>query len=182
MVTCVNRRNYPYLDELKTSLYKIGVRQWRMFTIFPVGRAASHPEFQLTDEEFTGLMDFIKEIRKEGKIHLSYGCEGFLGKYEGEVRDSFFACNAGVTVGSILIDGSISACPSIRSDFHQGNIYRDNFMQVWEERFQPFRNRDWMKKDACGDCSFFRYCEGNGMHLRDENGNLLFCHSKRLAP
>lgn len=180
VVTCVNRRNYPYLDELKTSLYKIGVRQWRMFTIFPVGRAASHPEFQLTDEEFTGLMDFIKEIRKEGKIHLSYGCEGFLGKYEGEVRDSFFACNAGVTVGSILIDGSISACPSIRSDFHQGNIYRDNFMQVWEERFRPFRNRDWMKKDACGDCSFFRYCEGNGMHLRDENGNLLFCHSKRL--
>ena len=94
-------------------------------------------------------MDFIKETRKEGKIHLSYGCEGFLGKYEGEVRDSFFACNAGVTVGSILIDGSISACPSIRSDFHQGNIYQDNFMQVWEERFQPFRNRDWMKKDAC---------------------------------
>ena len=182
VVTCVNRRNYPYLDELKISLYKIGVRQWRMFTIFPVGRAASHPELQLTDEEFTGLMDFIKEIRKEGKIHLSYGCEGFLGKYEGEVRDSFFACNAGVTVGSILVDGSISACPSIRSDFHQGNIYQDNFMQVWEERFQPFRNRDWMKKDACGDCSFFRYCEGNGMHLRDENGNLLFCHSKRLIP
>lgn len=26
VVTCVNRRNYPYLDELKTSLYKIGVR------------------------------------------------------------------------------------------------------------------------------------------------------------
>lgn len=180
VVTCVNRRNYPYLNELKTSLYKIGVRHWRMFTIFPVGRAVMYPELQLTDEEFTGLMDFIKDTRKEGKMHLSYGCEGFLGKYEGEVRDNFFACNAGVTVGSILIDGSISACPSIRSDFHQGNIYQDEFMQVWEERFQPFRNRDWMKKDACGDCSFFRYCEGNGMHLRDENGNLLFCHSKRL--
>ena len=148
MVTCVNRRNYPYLNELKTSLYKIGVRHWRMFTIFPVGRAALYPEFQLTDEEFTGVMEFIKDTRKEGKMHLSYGCEGFLGNYEGEVRDNFFACNAGVTVGSILIDGSISACPSIRSDFHQGNIYQDDFMQVWEERFQPFRNRDWMKKDA----------------------------------
>lgn len=89
VATCVNRRNYPYLNELKTSLYKIGVRHWRMFTIFPVGRAVMYPEFQLTDEEFTGLMDFIKDTRKEGKMRLSYGCEGFLGKYEGEVRDNF---------------------------------------------------------------------------------------------
>lgn len=180
VVTCVNRRNYSYLDELKTSLYSIGVRNWRLFTVFPVGRAADHPEFQLTDEEFTGVMEFIKRVRKGKKMHVNYGCEGFLGNYEGEVRDYFFSCNAGVSVGSILADGSISACPSIRSDFNQGNIYRDDFMDVWENRFQPSRNREWMKKDACADCNFFRYCEGNGMHLRDEKGELLFCHYKRL--
>lgn len=180
VVSCVNRRNYPYLEELKTSLYKIGVRRWRLFTIFPVGRAALHPEFQLTDDEFTGMMEFIKRTRKAGKMHVSYGCEGFLGGYEGDVRDNFFSCNAGLSVGSILADGSISACPSIRSNFSQGNIYQDDFMEVWEHRFQPFRNREWMKKDACADCDFFRYCEGNGMHLRDDKGELLFCHFKRL--
>lgn len=180
VVTCVNRRNYPYLEELKTSLYKIGVRHWRLFSIFPVGRAALHPEFQLTDEEFTGMMEFIKHTRKGGKMRVSYGCEGFLGGYEGEVRDNFFSCNAGLSVGSILADGSISACPSIRSNFSQGNIYQDDFMEVWEHRFQPFRNREWMKKGACADCDFFRYCEGNGMHLRDDKGELLFCHYKRL--
>jgi hypothetical protein len=37
-----------------------------------------------------------------------------------------------------------------------------------------------MKQNACGDCNFFRYCEGNGMHLRDSDGQLLFCHLKRL--
>jgi hypothetical protein len=27
----------------------------------------------------------------------------------------------------------------------------------------------------------FRYCEGNGLHLRDEkNGELLFCHFNRI--
>ncbi|WP_300702355.1 TIGR04133 family radical SAM/SPASM protein [Bacteroides sp.] len=180
VVTCVNRRNYPYLDELKASLYKIGVRNWRLFTIFPVGRAVQYPEFQLTDEEFTGVLDFIKRIRKEGKMRANYCCEGFLGNYEGEVRDNFFSCNAGLSVGSILADGSISACPSIRSDFHQGNIYQDDFMDVWEHRFQSFRNREWMKEGACADCDFFRYCEGNGMHLRDEKGELLLCHMKRL--
>lgn len=180
VVTCVNRRNYPYLEELKTSLYKIGVRHWRLFSIFPMGRAALHPEFQLTDEEFTGMMEFIKHTRKAGKMRVSYGCEGFLGGYEGEVRDNFFSCNAGLSVASILADGSISACPSIRSNFSQGNIYQDDFMEVWEHRFQPFRNREWMKKGACADCDFFRYCEGNGMHLRDDKGELLFCHYKRL--
>jgi hypothetical protein len=37
-----------------------------------------------------------------------------------------------------------------------------------------------MKKDECADCKYFRFCKGNGMHLRDENGDLLFCHLKRL--
>ena len=181
VVTCVNRKNYSYLEELKAYLYTIGVRNWRIFTIFPVGRAANHPEFQLTDEEFTGVLEFIKKVRKEGRVHLSYGCEGFLGKYESEVRDHFYSCNAGISVASVLADGSISSCPSIRSNFHQGNIYEDDFMEVWEKRFQVFRNREWARKGECADCSFFRYCEGNGMHLHNDNGDLLFCHQKRIV-
>ncbi|MEG0454489.1 MAG: SPASM domain-containing protein, partial [Bacteroides sp.] len=77
--------------------------------------------------------------------------------------------------------GAISACPSIRSNFKQGNIYEDDFMDVWENRFAPFRNREWMRKGDCADCNFFRYCEGNGMHLRNETGDLLFCHQKRIT-
>ena len=125
-------------------------------------------------------MEFIRKSRKEGRIHVSYGSEGFLGNYEAEVRDTFFACRAGISVGSVLIDGAISACPSIRADYHQGNIYENDFMEVWNHRFKPYRDREWMKKDECADCKYFRFCKGNGMHLRDENGDLLFCHLKRL--
>lgn len=180
VVTCVNRRNYSYLKQLKDELYTAGVRRWRLFTIFPVGRAAHYPEFQLEDKDFMGLMEFIKQVRLEGKITASYGCEGFLGSYEAEVRDSFYTCNAGISVASVLADGSISACPSIRSDYSQGNIYQDDFMHVWEHRFKSFRDRAWMKKGNCASCTFFRYCEGNGMHLHDNNGDLLFCHLERL--
>lgn len=180
VVTCVNRRNYPYLEQFKDALYEAGVRRWRLFTIFPVGRAAHYPEFQLDDRDFKGLMDFIARTRHEDKLCVSYGCEGFLGNYEGEVRDGFYTCNAGISVASVLADGSISACPSIRADYHQGNIYRDDFMDVWQHRFQPFRDRSWTKTDPCADCSFFRYCEGNGMHLHDGDGHLLFCHLERL--
>lgn len=180
VVTCINSKNYNDLDAFKEYLISIGVKNWRIFTVFPVGRAAEFPELQLTDEEFTGLMEFIKKTRKEGNIHLSYACEGFLGKYEGEVRDNFYSCGAGVSVASILIDGSISACPSIRSNFSQGNIYQNDFMDVWNNRFEDFRNRDWMKKDQCAACNLFRYCEGNGMHLRNDEGDLLLCHYNRL--
>ena len=97
------------------------------------------------------------------------------------MRDNFFFCNAGVNTASVLSDGSISGCPSIRANYHQGNIYRDDFWEVWNSRFDQYRDREWMKKDECKTCKYFRYCRGNGMHLRDDDGKLLFCHLKRLT-
>lgn len=180
VVTCVNQHNIQDLKLFKEFLVEMGVKRWRIFTIFPVGRAADEPELQLSDEQFTRVLNFIRACRKEGKIHVSYGCEGFLGNYEAEVRDSIFQCDAGITTASVLADGSISGCPSIRANFHQGNIYKDRFMEVWNNRFLPYRNREWARKGECADCEMFRYCEGNGMHLHDEQGNLLVCHYKRI--
>ena len=135
IVTCVNRRNYPKLDDIKEFLISKGVKRWRLFTVFPVGRAAFDPDMRLTNEEFRGVFDYIKKVREEGRI---------------------------------------------RADYNQGNIYEDDFMEVWENRYHPYRNREWMKKDECSQCKYFRYCRGNGMHLRDGDGKLLFCHLHRL--
>ena len=132
VVTCVNRRNYAELPRIREALIGWGVPAWRLFTVFPMGRAAGDPELQLPPDRFRGVLDFIKATRREGRIHASYGCEGFLGNYEGEVRDHFYSCEAGITAASVLVDGSISACASIRADYHQGNIYRDDLMDVWE--------------------------------------------------
>ena len=180
VVTCVNNKNYDTLPEFKEYLISLGLKNWRLFTVFPVGRAADDPELQLSNERFRGVMDFIKETRKEGRISVSYGCEGFLGEYEGKVRDHMFTCQAGMSISSVMIDGSISACASIRSKLAQGNIYKDDFIDVWENRYQPYRDRSWMKTGECADCKYFRYCQGNGMHLRDDNGELILCHLKRL--
>ena len=175
VVTCVNKRSLPQLPALKEYLIGLGLKSWRLFTIFPVGRAANDPELQLDGRELRNLMDFIKTTRKEGRIKASFACEGFLGNYEGEVRDYLFKCNAGITIGSVLADGSISACASIRSDYIQGNIYKDDFIDVWNNLFHPYRDRGWMKKDMCGNCRYWKYCKGNGMHLRDSEGNLIQC-------
>ena len=181
VVTCVSQRNFQELEQLRDLLIETGVKNWRIFTIFPIGRAREVPEFQLEPAEFKSLFDFIRQTRQEKKISLNYGCEGFLGSYEGDVRDNFFFCRAGINIASILADGSISACPNLRDNFIQGNIYRDNPAEVWQNRYGIFRDRSWTRTGICADCDFYRYCEGNGMHLRDDKtGKLLFCHLKRM--
>jgi radical SAM enzyme (rSAM/lipoprotein system) len=181
VVTCVNRKNFHELASLKDFLIKQGITDWRIFTVFPIGRAADNPDLQLNASEFKELFDFIQETRREKKINLNYGCEGFLGNYEREVRDNFFICRAGINVASVLADGSISACPNLRENFIQGNIYRDNFADVWQNKYQIFRDKSWTKAGICANCSFYKYCEGNGMHLHNEKtGELMFCHLKRI--
>lgn len=180
VITCVNSRNINSLDEIKRLLIDAGVTKWRCFTIIPMGRAAGLDELQLTDYQFRDLLNFIVKTRLEGEIDLNYACEGFLGPYEGMVRDYFYTCEAGLTVASIRADGSISGCLSIRSDYKQGNIYNDSFWDVWNNRFDIYRNRQWMKRGICSSCDMFRYCQGNGFHLRDANGDVMVCHYNRL--
>ena len=180
VVTCVTQRTINQLDDMQQYLWSIGVRNWRLITIDPMGRAADNPELLLTPEQHRYVLDYIREKRIQG-IHVSYSCEGFMPDYEGEIRDHLFHCAAGVSVASILIDGSISACTSIRGKYYQGNIYKDDFWEVWEHGFKDYRNRQCMKeKEPCRDCKLFRYCEGGGMHLRREDGSLMLCHHNKL--
>ena len=180
VVTCVNSMNLTNLGTFRDFLYHHGVRSWRLFSIFPAGRAAESHDLQLNAAEFTRLLEFIRNCRREGHMDVSYACEGFLGRYETEVRDTFYHCAAGISVVGIKADGGISGCTSIRADFDQGNIYRDNLWQVWNERFVPFRDREWTRKGECADCEMFRYCLGGGMHLRDDDRKLTVCHYHKI--
>ena len=191
VVTCVNKRNFSELEALFERLQALGVRQWRIFTVIPIGRAADDPDMQLRDEEFTALMEFIARKRKEipGQagdddkgMKVTFSCEGYLGRYEGKVRDVPYFCHAGINIASILIDGRICACPNIDRDaFSQGNIYEDDFFDVWEHRFQPFRDRRWTRKGRCADCPVWRDCLGNGMHnWHGDCAEVLNCHYAKI--
>lgn len=180
VITCVNSRNIGSLEQFKEYLIGRGVTKWRIFTVAPMGRAVQEPELMITDTQFAELMEFIVRTRREGRIELNFACEGFLGPYEGLARDHFFNCIAGVHVASVLSDGSISGCLSMRSDYHQGNIHKDNFWTVWENGFQQYRDRRWTKKDDCAHCKVWRYCQGGAMHLRDGNGGMLSCNYLKL--
>jgi len=181
VVTCANRKNIGELPELKKLLLELGVKEWRIFTIAPIGRAAQMNELQLPPEDFKQVFDFIAAERKTNDLKVNFGCEGFLGNYEGEVRDNLFFCRAGINVASVLSDGSISACPNLRENFIQGNIYSDSFRETWENKFRLHRDRSWAKTGQCAACEFFKYCEGNGLHFHSgANRELSICHYQKL--
>ncbi len=178
IVTCVNQRNLGELKQLRELLISKNVKAWRLFTIIPIGRATQNQELMLTNNQLVELMDFIAEARKSKEIDTKFSCEGYVGKYETLVRDTPFFCRAGINIGSILIDGSISACPNIDRTFSQGNIYTHNFYDVWQNKFEPFRNREWTRIGQCADCKSFADCQGNGFHnWHGEMKNVLVCHN-----
>ena len=181
VVTCVNNRSYNELKQIRDYLISKKVKSWRLFTITPIGRAKGDPEMYLTDLQFKELMDFICESRKLNEIDVKFSCEGFVGQYEWKVRDAGFFCRAGINIGSILIDGSISACPNIDRSFAQGNIYRDNFHEIWQTKYELFRNREWTRTGKCEKCKSYKNCRGNGFHYR-HNGetDVLVCHNEKI--
>ena len=86
-----------------------------------------------------------------------------------------------MSVASIRVNGDISGCTSVRGNYTQGNIYHDDFWDVWQNRFEPFRNREWARKGECADCKVWRFCKGGGMHLRDDCGELMYCHYRKIG-
>jgi radical SAM enzyme (rSAM/lipoprotein system) len=169
VVTCVNRKNIRELPGFKEFLISKRVKTWRLFCIAPIGRAENNGDMLLNGDELTYLMDFISEVRsKDHRISIQLGCGAYTGKYEGLIRDSFFFCRAGIHVASVLIDGSISACPNINRHFVQGNIYQDDFLEIWNNRFGVMRNRKWTKTGICSYCKDYKNCNGGPMHLWGE--------------
>jgi len=181
VVTCVTQKNFGQLEAIRDYLIQADVKAWRIFTVFPVGRAATDRELQLSAEQFRELMAFIVQCRKGGRIHASFGCEGFLGPWEGRVRDHLYSCQAGLSIASVRVNGDISGCTSIRGAYSQGNIYQNDFVEVWEQRFGLFRDRKPFKTGPCADCRWWKWCLGSGMHLRGPGSELLLCSMEHLG-
>ena len=82
-----NPRSYDRaLEAFRDMLLSEGVCHWRLFSIFPMGRAKNDPTLRMTDAQFREMLEFIRRTRQEGRIEVSYACEGFLGGYEAEVH------------------------------------------------------------------------------------------------
>lgn len=173
VTTVVTRKNIGELEELFELMKELDVDSWRVIGIEPIGRALELDGYTLDMAQQRQMLDFIRTKRYEG-WPVMYGCSHYLGlEYEREVRDWYFLCNAGVYTASIMANGNIAACLDIerRPETIQGNILRDDFTQVWKERFEIFRTPLWERNEKCRDCAERDFCEGGSYHSWDFDKN-----------
>lgn len=71
VVTCVNKENLATLPAFRDHLISLRVKHWRIFTIFPAGRAAQNPSLQLDNHEFTVLLDSGLHVRKAAFVLIT---------------------------------------------------------------------------------------------------------------
>ncbi len=169
VVTCVHPGNLDALDETAEILLEVGIPAWRLFRIFPSGRAARDPALNLTFEQTGRMLQWLEDNRSRLKsrgLAVGASCEGYLPfARDRKVRDTPFFCRAGVNFGSILTDGTVTGCSNNDPTFAQGNVLEHNFRYLWETRFEAFRDRRWLAETTCVGCSEAARCRGGSIHL-----------------
>ena len=169
VTTVVTHQNIGELDALFAIFDQMELDSWRVINIEPMGRALQYPELLLTPEDYRTMFRFIRDKRIAGEP-VCYGCSHYLGmEYEREVRDWYFHCTAGTYIASICANGDITACLDIerRPEFVQGNILRDRFKDVWEQKFQIFRKNLADENEKCRNCAEQEFCHGDSYHSWD---------------
>jgi len=184
ITTVVNKLNIKELEGMYTTIKGLQVDSWRILNMDPIGRAQDNSELLLDKEDYKYLLDFIKVKKKESRFDVTYGCTHFVGmKYEKEVRNNIFFCISGYTTGSILYNGDIYVCPSVerRVELVQGNIRKDNFVDIWENKYKWFRDLDKLKCKECEKCKDWKYCRGDSLDTWDfDNKHPKICLRKML--
>lgn len=185
VVTCVYPDNLNQLDDIGQLLLDKGINSWRLFRIFPKGAAKRNRNLLLNFEQSNYMIKWIEDnrslYRKKG-LDLNFSCEGYLPiEKDMKVRHEPFFCRAGISIASILADGTITGCNNNGPEYYQGNLNKDNFKEVWEDSFKEFRDREWLKTGKCAECNEWNYCKGSSIHLRDKsNKGPSFCYINKI--
>ncbi len=180
VTTCVNKKNIHELEEMHKLMKEIGIKNWRIITVDPIGRAKDNDELLLSPEQYKQVFNFMLEKRIEDpEMTIMYGC----GHYWGNVLNTmligtFYTCFTGYWVASILSNGDIFGCPDIERlpELIEGNIRKDKFSDVWENGFKRYRKIDRTCNETCAACPDWKICTGDAFHTWDfKNNKPNFC-------
>lgn len=171
ITTTVHHKNIDTLDEMYEAFSELGISDWRLLNVDPIGRTICNNHLLLNKEQFTELLAFMKKKRsKDSSVKVTFGCGHFLGDdFEDEVRSNFFYCRTGISIGSILHNGDIFVCPNVprKPELVQGNIKHDSFSNVWNNKFKIYRDKNRTACGKCKKCDFWEECLGGSFHSWD---------------
>lgn len=181
VTTVLHQDNFNDIEPLYDLLRGMGIISWRPINVEPIGRACESKDMLLTADQFNYLLSYIRDKRfdPENPMEVTFGCSHYLGvERERMVRDHYFLCGAGILVASVRSNGDICACLDIenRPELVQGNIRKDDFMDVWLDRFEAFRRDRTADCSKCVECPERFICGGDSTHTWDfEKNEPLLC-------
>lgn len=182
--TVAHAKNVDEIPKLYEIVKEFHPRYFRVMTIDPIGRAELNKEYLLSPEQTKKVIDFLKQKHEENFMQyadpkttiVELGCGGWLStELEGRVRPYIFHCIAGINNLGILYDGKLASCSNISRDFIEGDLREERIKDVWERRYERFRDREWLRNGDCKECSEWDYCRGGPMHKRLKDGTMLDC-------
>lgn len=182
--TVAHAKNIDEIPKLYEMVKEFHPRYFRIMTIDPIGRAKLNREYLLSPEQTKQVISFLRQKHEENftsyadpkTTMVELGCGGWLStELEGRVRPYIFHCIAGINNLGILYDGKLASCSNVSRDFIEGDLRKERIKDIWETRYQWFRDREWLRKGDCEKCSEWEYCHGGPMHKRLEDGTMLDC-------
>lgn len=185
-LTVVHKKNLAQLEKLYRLFRQEGVYSWRLTNMDPIGRGRINSDLLLSGSELRDFLEFVRSKRfdPDNSMEITMSCSHFLTyEYEHEVRDNYFQCGAGTKIASIMVNGDIGACLDIerRSDLIQGNVFKDDFIQVWKKEFGVFRKDRTESSKVCRGCKERHVCLGDSAHTWNyEEQEPIYCAAKML--
>ena len=172
VTTVLHQGNFDELEPMYKLLRGMGITSWRPINVEPIGRACESSDLLLTADQFRQLLSYISEKRfdPDNPMEVTFGCSQ---------RDHYFLCGAGILTASVRSNGDICACLDIenRPELVQGNIHKDDFMEVWLNRFEVFRGDRTASCSKCAECPEHFICGGDSTHTWDfGNNEPLLCY------
>lgn len=182
-VTFIATKNNIFeLPEVYRLLSMLEIDSLRISGIDPIGRAKDNEKLMLNREDYLYLFDFIKQ-HQDSSLPVVWSCTHYFGKTESTLDPTgkIFSCYTGIHVASVLSNGDIFGCPNIprRKELIQGNVLKDDFCEVWKNKFEFYRNPNRTKAKQCEECEHWNYCKGDSFHTFDfETNTPQFCYKK----
>ena len=180
VVTTVTQENISGLWEIRAALEELGVPLWQIQMGLPMGNLAQRPHWVLKPGQIAELIDFAYAANQKGGIAVVPGdCIGYYTRKEIIARQMAYrsnalpvwdGCNAGIRTFSILQNGDVTGCTSLRHhSFVEGNVKERPLRDIWDDP-TAFGWRRNMTPDVldgfCRDCRYAPKCLGGCSSLR----------------
>jgi radical SAM protein with 4Fe4S-binding SPASM domain len=161
ITTSVSTLNFSDLDNIKDLVLKEKIRCWELYYAVPLGCMSK--KITLNDNQLLQYAKIIDAFRSKLKNECKIFVGDSIGYFEKlNLRDSDFpGCQAGISHIAVDAVGNIKGCPILPSTFIEGNIRKDDLLQIWNsnEHFVYNRKPDKLTKE-CGSCAHNKECRG----------------------